>query len=67
VWLYNSPSDAHLLGFVNPGVTSNGRLSTAGALPSNANHFKQLIVTRETQASPKQPGSVILQGVLTGV
>ena len=30
VWLYNSPTDAHLLGFVNPGVGANGRLSTAG-------------------------------------
>lgn len=67
VWLYNSPTDAHLLGFVNPGVTSNGRLSTAGALPSNASHYKQLIVTRETQASPKSPGTIILQGTLTGV
>jgi Sigma-70, region 4 len=67
VWLYNAPTDAHLLGFVNPGVTSNGRLSTAGPLPSNASHFKQLIVTRETQASPKSPGTIILQGTLTGV
>jgi hypothetical protein len=67
VWLYNSPSDAHLLGFVNPGVTSTGRLSTAGPLPSNASHYKTLIVTRETQASPKAPGTIILQGTLTGV
>jgi hypothetical protein len=67
VWLYNSPTDSHLLGFVNPGVTSNGRLSTAGPLPTNASHFKQLIVTRETQASPKSPGTIILQGTLTGV
>jgi hypothetical protein len=67
VWLYNSAGDAHLLGFVNPGVGSNGRLSTAGGLPANASHFKQLIVTVESQASPKTPGSIILQGTLTGV
>jgi hypothetical protein len=67
VWLYNSPSDSKLLGFVNPGVGSNGRLSTAGALPSNAAHYKQLIVTIETQASPHAPGKIILEGALTGV
>jgi hypothetical protein len=67
VWLYNAPADSHLLGFVNPGVTSNGKLSTAGPLPTNASHYKQLIVTRETQASPKAPGTIILQGTLSGV
>jgi hypothetical protein len=67
VWLYNSPSDAKILGFVNPGVGKTGRLSTAGRLPSNASHFKQLIVTLETTASPKQPGSIVLQGALTGL
>jgi hypothetical protein len=67
VWLYNSPTDAHILGFVNPGVTSSGRLSTAGGLPSNASHYKQLIVTVETSANPKAPGQIILQGTLTGL
>jgi hypothetical protein len=67
VWLYNSPTDAHLLGFVNPGVGANGRLSTAGGLPTNASHFKQLIVTLETKASPTSPGTIILQGTLTGL
>ncbi|MFZ0043615.1 MAG: hypothetical protein WAK93_20065, partial [Solirubrobacteraceae bacterium] len=67
VWLYNSPTDAHILGFVNPAVGSNGRLSTAGGLPTNAAHYKNLIVTVETTASPKTPGQIILQGALTGV
>jgi hypothetical protein len=67
VWLYNSPTDAHILGFVNPGVGSNGRLSTAGGLPSNAAQYKELIVTVETTASPKTPGSIILQGALKGL
>jgi hypothetical protein len=65
VWLYNSPKDAKILGFVNPGVGKTGRLSTAGGLPSNASHYKQLIVTVETTASPKTPGTIILQGNLT--
>jgi len=67
VWLFNSAGDSHLLGFVNPGVGSNGRLSTAGALPANAGHFKQLLVTRETARNPKAPGTIVLQGALTGL
>jgi hypothetical protein len=67
VWLFNSPGDSKILGFVNPGVGSNGRLSTAGALPANAGHFKQLLVTRETARNPKQPGTIVLQGALTGL
>jgi hypothetical protein len=64
VWVYNSPSDAHILGFVNPGVGSNGRLSTAGPLPKNIKHYKKLIVTVETNGKPKSPGPIILQGAL---
>ncbi len=64
VWLYNSPTDSHILGFVNPGVGSNGSLSTAGVLPANAGHFKQLLVTLETQRAPTRPGKIILQGAL---
>jgi len=67
VWLYNSPTDAKILGFVNPGVPQSGKLSTAGGLPANAAHYKELIVTTETSANPKAPGAVILQGTLTGV
>jgi hypothetical protein len=67
VWLYNSPSDSHFLGFVRPGVGSNGRLSTAGALPPNASRYKQLLVTLETTSRPRQPGKIVLQGTLTGV
>ena len=65
VWLYNSPTDATLLGFVNPGVKSDGVLRTLGRLPANANHFKQLLVTRETQAKPHSPGTIVLQGALS--
>ena len=65
VWLYNSPSDTHILGFVNPGVTATKVLQTAGPLPANAAHFKQLLVTFETQGKPKGPGKIILQGALS--
>jgi hypothetical protein len=64
VWLANSPTDSHAvrLGFVNPGVGSNGKLQTAGGLPANASNFKQLLVTLETKPNPPQPGTVVLQG-----
>jgi hypothetical protein len=54
-----------MLGFVNPGVTSTQVLQTAGPLPTNASHFKQLLVTLETQARPKGPGKIVLQGALS--
>ena len=61
------PADAKLLGFVNPGVGKNGRLSTAGGLPANAAHFHKLIITLETKANPKTPGTIVLSGALTGL
>jgi hypothetical protein len=67
VWLYNSPTDSKILGFVDPGVGSSGRFSTASGLPTNASHYKQLIVTLETTAQPKTPGQIVLQGTLTGL
>jgi hypothetical protein len=67
VWLYNSPTDSHLLGFVSPAVGSSGRLQTAGALPSNASHYHKLLVTLETKATPTTPGTVVLQGTLSGL
>jgi hypothetical protein len=67
VWLYNSPTDSHLLGFVSPPVSSNGQLRTEGTLPANASHYHKLIVTLETQASPASPGKIALQGNLSGL
>jgi hypothetical protein len=65
VWLYNSASDNHILGFVNPGVKSNGVLQTAGPLPANASHFHQLLVSLETTGKPRSPGKIVLQGPLS--
>ena len=64
VWLYNSATDSRILGFVNPGVKRDGRLQTSGVLPSNASHYKQLLLTLETRAKPRTPGTVVLQGSL---
>jgi hypothetical protein len=66
VWLYNSPSDAKSIGF-GPVVGSNGKLAAAGPLPTDASHFKQLIVTLETTKSPKAPGPIVMQGQVTGL
>jgi hypothetical protein len=66
-WLYNSPSDAYRLGFVTPPVGKNGTLQVGSTLPANAGHFKQLLLTLETQSNPKSPGTIVLQGPFTGV
>jgi outer membrane biosynthesis protein TonB len=65
VWLYNSPNDNHLLGFVNPGVKSDGVLQAGSLLPPNVSHFKVLLVTLETQAKPHGPGKTVLKGPIT--
>jgi hypothetical protein len=66
VWLANSGSDSHRLGFVTQRVGAKGQLQTAGALPSNAAHYKQVLVTLETKANPRTPGQIVLQGALSG-
>jgi hypothetical protein len=67
VWLYKSSKDSHILGFVNPSVGSDGVLQAESALPTNAGHFSELLITKETQQSPKSPGTVVLQGALKGL
>jgi hypothetical protein len=62
IWLYNSPTDAKLLGFVNQRVKADGKLQTEGALPPNASHYKQMLLTVETHGSPKTPGTIVLEG-----
>ena len=62
VWLYNSPSDAYRLGFVNPAVGTSGTLQVGNPLPATAGRYKQLLLTRETQSNPKSPGEIVLQG-----
>ena len=61
VWLSNSPSDSRLIGF-SPPVTGNGRLQAAGTLHTSDNRYKQLLLTLETTAHPKSPGTTVLSG-----
>lgn len=61
-WLYNSSTDAYRLGFVSPPVGKTGQLQVGSPLPTNASHYKQLLLTLETQSNPKSPGTIVLQG-----
>lgn len=67
VWLYKTAKDSHILGFVNPSVGSNGVLQAESTLPSNAGHYEQLLITKETEQKPQAPGPIILKGQLKGL
>jgi hypothetical protein len=69
LWLFNSRTDARLLGFVPQRVGKDGRFATQGELPTDASKYKKLVVTSEvvtrtTRTPPKLPGRVVLQGDL---
>lgn len=70
VWLYNSPSDAKRLGYVNPPVSKNGKLDASARLPANAAHYRLLIITVQTERGGRassKPGPVVLEGKLSDV
>lgn len=67
VWLYNTSKDSYWLGVVKQAVKSNGQLVTGGGLPTNASRYHLLLVTLETQARPKVPGHVVLEGIVKGL
>jgi Anti-sigma-K factor rskA/Sigma-70, region 4 len=60
-WLYNSPSEARVLGRAPP-VSSKGQLQAVGALPTDAGKYHQMLITRESSAKPSHPGPVVLNG-----
>lgn len=64
VWLTAGPRSPRLLGFVNPPITRNGKLKTAGALPRHAFRYHRLVITLETRHNPATPGTVILDAPL---
>ncbi len=64
VWLFNTPGDARLLGFISPPVGRGGTFSSGTTLPQDAVRFHSVIVTQETKTSPSSPGSVVLRAVL---
>jgi hypothetical protein len=60
-WLYNSPSEAVLLG-EGPTVSASGTLKAVGLLPSNASHYRRIVLTEEHSEKPTSPGPVVLGG-----
>lgn len=65
VWLYNSPRDARLLGFVPRPVGTNGTFTSSVILPGEAGRFHSLIVTLEHSQLPKTPGTTVLRSPLS--
>jgi hypothetical protein len=65
VWLYNSQSEALLLGFVSPPVGRSGSFANGVTLPADADRFHAVIVTVETVSQPSAPGKVLLRGPLS--
>ena len=64
-WLYNSPTQAYALGKA-PSVSSDGKLKpVAQALPESASQYHQLIITKETNEHPSQPGETVLDGAFS--
>ncbi len=62
VWLYNSPTSHHFVGFVPNLVGKDGKLVTEGKLPPDALAYHKLLITLETQSHPTSPGEVVLSG-----
>jgi hypothetical protein len=63
LWLYNSHTSSVPLAQA-PAVGSSHKLEAAGALPTYAREYHQVLLTRETAAKPTHPGRVILRGTL---
>jgi Sigma-70, region 4 len=61
IWLYNSRTSFMGLS-KSSDVGSNHRLEGGSRLPSNAGEFHEVILTKETKAKPRHPGSVLLRG-----
>ena len=62
VWLHSEAGDDRLLGFVNPGVGRDRRIKTMGQLPGTVGCYQQVVVSRETTATPKHPRKMVLAG-----
>jgi hypothetical protein len=65
VWLFNTSSDARLLGFVSPAVGAAGTFSSGVTLPDDAFRFHTLLVTLEQSSQPTSPGPAVLRTPLS--
>jgi hypothetical protein len=62
VWLYTTATKNQFLGFSPSKVGKNGRLQTVSDLAPNTPNYGAVLLTRETAAHPKKPGTIILVG-----
>lgn len=64
VWLYTSRTQNQFLGFPDTTVGPDGKLETVSDLSPDTPTYSEVLLTRETAESPKQPGTIILRGRL---
>jgi hypothetical protein len=62
VWLIRDHGGARLLGFINRAPDRHQRLRTEGALPADAAHYNEILITIESRPRPNRPGTIILHG-----
>jgi hypothetical protein len=64
IWAYTSPSVSRLIGGFDK-KDDKGHLVYQGALPQDVtdiSRYREILVTRETNGSPKKPGTIYLRG-----
>ena len=64
VWLFNSGGSARSSASSIPASARTAALQTERRAADQRAQFKQMLVTLETQAKPKTPGTIVLQGAL---
>jgi hypothetical protein len=67
VWFYSSPKQAQFLGFPDKVVGADGKLQTVAELSPNTPGFREVLLTRETNQSPRRPGTIVLRARLVRV
>ena len=68
IWAYTSPSQSRLIGGFDK-KDDKGHLVYQGALPQDVTditRYREIVVTRETNGSPKKPGAIYLRGPMKG-
>jgi hypothetical protein len=61
IWLYNSPTSHEALS-KSPPVGADGRMQGGALLPDDAGKYRRMLVTKETNERPTNPGEVVLSG-----
>ncbi len=61
VWLYNSPTSHKALS-KSPPVGADGRMQGGALLPEDAGKYRRMLVTKETNDRPTNPGQIVLSG-----